>query len=514
MSFIPNSSNESYSNQTSSNPSGNQAQQQQQHSSPIQNQLQQQQSSQLDQTTTRVQDPSSYYQLQQQLSNYQQQSHHHSPVQIPVLQQQQLYPDPSFNANQIQRPQFQQPAPQQQDGLSQPPIPQQPLHHHSYFQQIIQPEVSNYSHAQPIVQSQSLSSLGIQTSQQSHNAIQDSINYQGSPQRNLPSHSHLQSHQIQSQQPLHPQPVPMSGLSGIPSSLQSISNNTSSVGATQPSIITYIQGSAYPSQSQNSSAFQNNTPSSEILGGAPGAVSTPTSNPGSSGAANMNTNPSDPYGYLNSSIPPMVGNPNPYNNYNNQAMYYGGLQMQQQPQIFDVQSSQNVLQSQQISSVVGGSANSASHIPNFNPLGPGNRTHAQQQFQQPMVNPIYSTMPPPPIKKPRKRRHTATVHDMTPETAERNRCRICNKQFKRPSSLQTHYYSHTGEKIFKCPWPDCGKLFSVKSNMTRHYRLHERDANKDLGPHRDDQQDGFNPSSSSLGSSSTTTNSGIGDTAN
>ena len=36
---------------------------------------------------------------------------------------------------------------------------------------------------------------------------------------------------------------------------------------------------------------------------------------------------------------------------------------------------------------------------------------------------------------------------MTPETAERNRCRICNKQFKRPSSLQTHYYSHTGEKF-------------------------------------------------------------------
>ena len=78
-------------------------------------------------------------------------------------------------------------------------------------------------------------------------------------------------------------------------------------------------------------------------------------------------------------------------------------------------------------------------------------------------------------KRGRKRRHTATVHNMTPETAERNRCRICNKQFKRPSSLQTHYYSHTGEKIFKCPWDGCGRLFSVKSNMTRHYRLHERD---------------------------------------
>ncbi|ODV82330.1 uncharacterized protein CANTADRAFT_45374 [Suhomyces tanzawaensis NRRL Y-17324] len=68
---------------------------------------------------------------------------------------------------------------------------------------------------------------------------------------------------------------------------------------------------------------------------------------------------------------------------------------------------------------------------------------------------------------------------MTPETARRNRCKICNKQFKRPSSLQTHYNMHTGEKIYKCEWKECGKLFSVKSNMTRHYRLHERDLKRD-----------------------------------
>lgn len=77
------------------------------------------------------------------------------------------------------------------------------------------------------------------------------------------------------------------------------------------------------------------------------------------------------------------------------------------------------------------------------------------------------------VKK--KRRQTATMYDMTPETAARNRCSICNKQFKRPSSLQTHLYSHTGEKLFRCPWPECGRYFSVKSNMTRHARLHERD---------------------------------------
>jgi hypothetical protein len=65
---------------------------------------------------------------------------------------------------------------------------------------------------------------------------------------------------------------------------------------------------------------------------------------------------------------------------------------------------------------------------------------------------------------------------MTPETARRNRCNICQKQFKRPSSLQTHLYSHTGEKPFVCDWDNCGRLFSVRSNMIRHKKLHERDS--------------------------------------
>lgn len=63
----------------------------------------------------------------------------------------------------------------------------------------------------------------------------------------------------------------------------------------------------------------------------------------------------------------------------------------------------------------------------------------------------------------------------TGEAAARSRCPICKKQFKRPSSVQTHLYSHTGQKCFKCPWEGCGREFNVKSNMTRHYKLHERD---------------------------------------
>ncbi|KAL8839657.1 MAG: hypothetical protein Q9170_001663 [Blastenia crenularia] len=49
-------------------------------------------------------------------------------------------------------------------------------------------------------------------------------------------------------------------------------------------------------------------------------------------------------------------------------------------------------------------------------------------------------------------------------------CQTCSKAFSRPSSLRIHSYSHTGEKPFKCPYPGCGKAFSVRSNMKRHER--------------------------------------------
>ncbi|KAI5960267.1 hypothetical protein CANMA_004047 [Candida margitis] len=124
-----------------------------------------------------------------------------------------------------------------------------------------------------------------------------------------------------------------------------------------------------------------------------------------------------------------------------------------------------------------------------------NASLAQSQAAAAVDVPLWSTgLPPneypsesssaspvsaPPTRGKRYRKHSSSQqHEMTPETALRNRCRICNKQFKRPSSLQTHYYSHTGEKTFQCPWQGCGKMFSVKSNMTRHYRLHERDSRR------------------------------------
>lgn len=53
-----------------------------------------------------------------------------------------------------------------------------------------------------------------------------------------------------------------------------------------------------------------------------------------------------------------------------------------------------------------------------------------------------------------------------------HKCPVCLKVFKRPLSFRIHYSIHTGEREHQCDWPGCGKLFNVKSNMTRHQKVH------------------------------------------
>lgn len=68
----------------------------------------------------------------------------------------------------------------------------------------------------------------------------------------------------------------------------------------------------------------------------------------------------------------------------------------------------------------------------------------------------------------------ATYGMITPHiTYGRSRyvCHTCNKSFSRPSGLQIHSTSHTGEKPFQCTHAGCGKYFSVRSNRRRHERL-------------------------------------------
>jgi uncharacterized Zn-finger protein len=64
---------------------------------------------------------------------------------------------------------------------------------------------------------------------------------------------------------------------------------------------------------------------------------------------------------------------------------------------------------------------------------------------------------------------------LSANTQKKHKCRICDKRFTRPSSLQTHMYSHTGEKPFACNVEGCGRHFSVVSNLRRHKKVHKND---------------------------------------
>ncbi|PWW78816.1 hypothetical protein C7212DRAFT_156714 [Tuber magnatum] len=61
---------------------------------------------------------------------------------------------------------------------------------------------------------------------------------------------------------------------------------------------------------------------------------------------------------------------------------------------------------------------------------------------------------------------------ITSSTQKKHKCKVCEKRFTRPSSLQTHTYSHTGEKPFACEVDGCGRKFSVVSNLRRHKKVH------------------------------------------
>lgn len=65
---------------------------------------------------------------------------------------------------------------------------------------------------------------------------------------------------------------------------------------------------------------------------------------------------------------------------------------------------------------------------------------------------------------------------MSGNTQKKHKCKVCDKRFTRPSSLQTHMYSHTGEKPFACDVEGCGRHFSVVSNLRRHKKVHKGEA--------------------------------------
>ncbi|ESZ99568.1 hypothetical protein SBOR_0041 [Sclerotinia borealis F-4128] len=74
-------------------------------------------------------------------------------------------------------------------------------------------------------------------------------------------------------------------------------------------------------------------------------------------------------------------------------------------------------------------------------------------------------------------------------TLKKHKCKICEKRFTRPSSLQTHMYSHTGEKPFPCDIEGCGRHFSVVSNLRRHKKVHKGDGRSETGSEDHHQSD-------------------------
>jgi len=69
---------------------------------------------------------------------------------------------------------------------------------------------------------------------------------------------------------------------------------------------------------------------------------------------------------------------------------------------------------------------------------------------------------------------------------KKHKCKICDKRFTRPSSLQTHMYSHTGEKPFACDVEGCGRHFSVVSNLRRHRKVHKGEGQENDSGDEDD----------------------------
>lgn len=71
---------------------------------------------------------------------------------------------------------------------------------------------------------------------------------------------------------------------------------------------------------------------------------------------------------------------------------------------------------------------------------------------------------------------------------KKHKCKVCDKRFTRPSSLQTHMYSHTGEKPFACTVDGCGRHFSVVSNLRRHRKVHKGEHGQDHPSPDDDNK--------------------------
>ena len=54
----------------------------------------------------------------------------------------------------------------------------------------------------------------------------------------------------------------------------------------------------------------------------------------------------------------------------------------------------------------------------------------------------------------------------------RNKCGVCSRVFTRSWLLKGHMRTHTGERPFRCTWPQCQRAFADKSNLRSHTLIH------------------------------------------
>ncbi|KAF8510276.1 hypothetical protein JB92DRAFT_2941484 [Gautieria morchelliformis] len=83
----------------------------------------------------------------------------------------------------------------------------------------------------------------------------------------------------------------------------------------------------------------------------------------------------------------------------------------------------------------------------------------------------------PPSDRPQGilRQTAAPAREDPGDLNKRYKCDYCGKRFGMPSHLQIHLRTHTAQRpAFACEWPGCDRTFSVRSNMTRHFRSHDK----------------------------------------
>ncbi|KAI9155558.1 Zinc finger protein [Paramyrothecium foliicola] len=111
-------------------------------------------------------------------------------------------------------------------------------------------------------------------------------------------------------------------------------------------------------------------------------------------------------------------------------------------------------------------------------LGNENETHYNPIYVPSLENPP-ATVPPLFIIPTSESTMGHFGSKVSSSTQKKYKCKVCDKRFTRPSFLQTHLYSHTGEKPFACEVEGCGRQFSIISNLRRHRKVHRGDAHSE-----------------------------------